>query len=225
MAVLDAAIRERVVPGRAEAQRAYLKSDLEFYGVAVGDVRAAVRLAGRPDHAELVALVSILWQSPVFEHRLAAVELLCRHVRLLGPADVPLVERLVRESHTWALVDPLAITVAGPIVTPADLDHWAADPDFWVRRAALLAHLAPLRGGDGDFEAFARYADQMLDEREFFIRKAIGWVLRDTGRKRPDLVFDWLLPRAARASTVTVREAVKPLSDDQRAAIAVARAG
>ena len=63
----------------------------------------------------------------------------------------------------------------------------------------------------------------MLDEREFFIRKAIGWVLRDTARKRPDLVFDWLLPRAERASGVTIREAIKPLSRPQRAAIDAAR--
>lgn len=60
----------------------------------------------------------------------------------------------------------------------------------------------------------------MLDEREFFVRKAIGWVLRDTSRKRPDLVFEWLLPRAARASGVTRREAVKYLSAEQRDAIA-----
>ena len=73
--------------------------------------------------------------------------------------------------------------------------------------------------GRGDFERFGRYADAMLEEREFFVRKAIGWVLRDTARKRPDLVYEWLLPRAARASTVTIREAVKPLSDAQRAAV------
>jgi 3-methyladenine DNA glycosylase AlkD len=63
----------------------------------------------------------------------------------------------------------------------------------------------------------------MLCEREFFIGKAIGWLLRDTGRRRPDLVYEWLLPRAARASTVTIREAVKPLSSVQRAAILAAR--
>jgi 3-methyladenine DNA glycosylase AlkD len=56
----------------------------------------------------------------------------------------------------------------------------------------------------------------MLDEREFFIRKAIGWVLRETGRKRPELVSEWLLPRAARASGVTVREAVKHLPERER---------
>ena len=56
----------------------------------------------------------------------------------------------------------------------------------------------------------------MLDDKEFFIRKAIGWVLRDTARKRPTMVYDWLLPRAGRASKVTLREAVKPLSETQR---------
>ncbi|HEY5454043.1 MAG TPA: DNA alkylation repair protein [Acidothermaceae bacterium] len=63
----------------------------------------------------------------------------------------------------------------------------------------------------------------MLDDSEFFIRKAIGWVLRDTAKKRPDLVYRWLLPRSSRASGVTIREAVKPLSIPQREAVLAAR--
>jgi len=63
----------------------------------------------------------------------------------------------------------------------------------------------------------------MLDEREPFIQKAIGWVLRDTARKRPDLVHGWLEPRARWASAVTIREAVTYLSDEQWEAIAAAR--
>ena len=55
------------------------------------------------------------------------------------------------------------------------------------------------------------------------IRKAIGWVLRDTGRRRPQLVLDWLLPRAGRASGVTLREALKPLSEEQRRQILSSR--
>jgi len=105
----------------------------------------------------------------------------------------------------------------------AVLDRWAGDDDFWVRRAALLALLVPLRKGGGDFDRFCRYADAMLDEKEFFILKAIGWVLRDTARKRPAMVYEWLLPRAGRASGVTLREAVKPLSAEQRAAVLAAR--
>ena len=105
----------------------------------------------------------------------------------------------------------------------AQLDRWAEDDDFWLRRSALLALLEALRRGGGDFPRFSRYADLMLEEKEFFIRKAIGWVLRDTARKRPDMVYEWLLPRAARASGVTLREAVKPLTDQQRGAVFAAR--
>ena len=102
------------------------------------------------------------------------------------------------------------------------LDRWAHDGDFWVRRSAMLALLRPLRRGKGDFRRFARYADRMLEEREFFIRKSIGWVLREAGKPQPDTVYAWLLPRAARASGVTVREAVKYLSSAQRAAVLAA---
>ena len=62
----------------------------------------------------------------------------------------------------------------------------------------------------------------MLTEREFFIRKAIGWVLRDTGRRRPDLVAAWLEPRIGQVSGVTLREAVKPLSPETAARLLAA---
>jgi Predicted DNA alkylation repair enzyme len=90
------------------------------------------------------------------------------------------------------------------------LDRWARDDDFWVRRSSLLAELAPLKHG-APFEPFARRADAMLDETEFFIRKAIGWVLRETSKTRPDEVYHWIAPRTHRASGVTMRETVKYL--------------
>jgi 3-methyladenine DNA glycosylase AlkD len=152
---------------------------------------------------------------------MAAVELLELEAQLLQPVDMTLVERLLREAKTWALVDGLAASVAGGLVERfpelnATLDRWATDEDFWVRRSALLALLGPLRAGRGDWPRFARYADAMLEEREFFVRKAIGWVLRETAKARPQLVYDWLLPRASRASGVTVREAVKHIPDPQK---------
>lgn len=231
-AAIDAELRDGGSAERAVAERAYLKSGLEHYGTPVSTVRTIVRARARrhPEltHDHVVALVEVLWARPVHDCRRACVELLdvCRD--RLGPADAVLLERLLRESLTWALVDDLAAKVMGGLVEEypeltAVLDRWALDDDFWLRRSALLALLIPLRQGGGDFERFGRYADAMLDEREFFVRKAIGWVLRDTGRTRPDLVFDWLLPRAVRASGVTIREALKPLSATQRSAIVAAR--
>ena len=98
---------------------------------------------------------------------MAAVELLrIYHDRLHGE-DMVLLERLLRGSRTWALVDPLAASVAGRLAerhpeAGSVLDRWAKDDDFWIRRAALLALLGGLRRGDGDFGRFARYADALL---------------------------------------------------------------
>ena len=234
VAEVDGQLRARVVSGRAEHEKAYLKSALEHYGVPVPAIRAVAKGVRKliPDlsHDELVDVVEALWSAPVHERRMVAVELLDAYADRLVPADMVLLERLLRESRTWALVDGLAGSVVGPLVERAPtaaavLDRWAVDDDFWIRRSALLALLESLRRGGGDFERFGKYADAILDEKEFFIRKAIGWVLRDTARKRPDVVFEWLLPRAARASGVTLREACEPLSAEQCAAVEAARRG
>ena len=92
----------------------------------------------------------------------------------------------------------------------------AADPD----RASTEKDY---RRGEGDWDRFAELADRMLEEREFFVRKAIGWVLRETAKRRPELVADWLEPRAQRAAGLTVREAIKPLSAHDRDRILTAR--
>jgi 3-methyladenine DNA glycosylase AlkD len=231
-AEIDSELRRQGSAARAVQEKAYLKSDLDHHGVSVPDVRAVARGIAKRRPAltrdELVALVEALWTGTVYERRRVAVELLEMCGDRLESRDIVLVERLLREARTWALVDELAAIVAGRLVERhaelgAVLDRWAADGDFWIRRSALLALLGPLRRGEGDFVRFSRYADLMLGEEEFFIRKAIGWVLRETAKKRPDLVYRWLLPRAARASGVTVREAVKPLSAQQRAAVLAAR--
>ena len=229
--VIDTELRAQGTSDRAQHEKRYLRSDLDHYGTSVPAIRAVAKaVAARcpiPTHDEIIALVSALWASNVHDCRMVTVELLDIYGEQLQPRDTATIERLLRESRTWALVDGLSASVMGHLVERfpelgSVLDRWAVDDDFWIRRAALLALLVALRRGEGDFERFGRYADAMLEEREFFIRKAIGWVLRDTARKRPDLVYRWLLPRAPRASGVTIREAVKPLSEGQRAAVLAA---
>jgi 3-methyladenine DNA glycosylase AlkD len=221
---IEAALREAANPVRATGAKAYLKSELEFLGVSVPATRSVVKafIREHPDleRGSVGELAEALWAKPIHERRMAAIEILDGYAAVLEPEDLGLIERLLREARTWALVDNLAANVAGGLVErfpelTREMDRWAKDADFWIRRSALLSQLLPLRAGRGDFERFARYADAMLDEEEFFIRKAVGWVLRETGKQRPDLVYDWLAPRTHRASGVTVREAVKRLAPDQ----------
>ena len=215
---------------RAINAKAYLKSDLEFYGVPSKRLRAAVRdlLTDNPDleKTDLKELVATLWQDPVFDMRGAAIAVLERRQRELDASDLELVESLLRSSYTWALVDWISTKVVAPVVSrePVAKDRlrrWSGDDDFWVRRAAMLSLLPDLRAGGGDFDLFASFAVSMLEEKEFFIRKAIGWVLRDTSRRRPELVAGFVREHRCRMSPLTYREATRNLPPKLREALDV----
>lgn len=223
MAGLCAQLAQLGKPERAVAEKRYLKSDLVHYGVPVPVVRKVVRAQVRNlSHDEVVSLVQDLWRQPVHECRLAAAIALAERAAVLSVADAQLLTELIRQARTWALVDvlvprPLAqLNAADPVGTTVVLDRWVADQDFWLRRAALLAHLKLVATDDPQWDRFTGYADDLLTDQEFFVRKAIGWVLRETARRRPEDVQRWLAPRTDRISGVALREAVKPLPESDR---------
>jgi 3-methyladenine DNA glycosylase AlkD len=236
---LHAGLRAHASPDRAAREKRYLKSDLDFMGVPVPVIRAEVRrmLRAHPEwdhdhgHDAVVGLVAELWSRPTHDLRRGAVELLVACDRLLTAADLALVERCIRTARTWAYVDDLAERVAGrlllrqPAVIATEMDRWSRDADFWIRRSALLALLPSLRaGGDGGTrERFTRYADGMVEEREFFIRKAIGWVLREISKRDPAWTSGWVDQRIDRLSGVTFREAVRRLEPGDRDRLVAAR--
>jgi len=212
-------------PERAEGQKAYLKSDLSFCGVTAAELRAEAKRFKRehPDleHDQLIGLVEELWQTQWHELRSVGIALLELYPDLLGQGDLALLEDLLRRSGSWAYVDWISIHIAGPIVeqspeTTKVLTRWASDSDSWVQRAAMLALLLPLRRGGGDFELFTAFASPMIAEKEFFIRKAIGWVLREVSKKRPQLAYAFLDRHIATVSGLTLREGSKYLPPEQR---------
>lgn len=212
--------RELGSPARAASERAYMKSELRFHGVDArtlrGECAAWCKAHGDLDREALVGAVDALFATDWFDLRSAAIALLEKRRRLLLPADAPWLVELARRGACWAHVDFLVTAVLGPVLEgdaslPRRVRAWAKDDDFWVRRAALLAQLGPLRRGGGDFALFAGIAAPMLPEKEFFVRKAIGWVLREVSKKRPELVLGFLLEHGAQASGLTWREATKYL--------------
>lgn len=209
-------------PATAEQQRRYMKSTSRFHGVPTATLRAEAKrlLTAHPelDHRMLIALVEALWKSGWWDLRSVAIMLLdLRSKKLLGPRDLPFLIALVRDAACWAHVDELAATVIGAVLAAhpeerAQVRVWARDADsFWVRRTALLAQLRVLRRGGGDFALFEEIAIPMLGEKEFFIRKAIGWVLRDVSKKRPELVRGFVARHRERMSGLSLREATKYL--------------
>jgi 3-methyladenine DNA glycosylase AlkD len=149
-------------PERAAAEKRYLKSDMDFLGAKLADIRRVARQAARDpglDREGAVRLVEELWSAPTFERRMAAALILELNADELRSEDLRLIERLIRESRTWALVDVLAGDVVGEMGLHhrirRTVDRWARDDDFWVRRSSLLAELTPLKHG-APFEPFAR---------------------------------------------------------------------
>jgi 3-methyladenine DNA glycosylase AlkD len=225
ISTLERRLRNVGSTDRAVNEKRYLKSDLDFLGVPTPVMRRLVKawldLHPELDRETLLRLVRELWKRRLHELRACGVLLLEARVRVLEPQDLELLEWMLRRSKTWAYVDAIAVHIAGPLVEGSpgltrELDRWAVDDDFWIRRSAILALLKPLRRGEGDWTRFVRFADSMLEEREFFIRKAIGWVLREVAKKRPARVRRFVSARIDRVSGVTLREAVKYLPPEDR---------
>jgi 3-methyladenine DNA glycosylase AlkD len=227
------ALREAGSSERAAHEKRYLRSDLEHYGVPVPTVRGIVKRAvsetvtaepGLLPRTRVLDLAAALWQVEVHECRLAAALLLDAGTGYLAASDTEVLERLIREARTWALVDVLAGSVAGHLLlrfpaVESDYRRWSRAEDQWVRRSGVLAFLQAVRKEehvDRYLPVVTAIADPMLEDPRFFVRKAIGWVLREAGKRRPDAVFAWLAPRADRISGVTVREAVRYLTPGQR---------
>lgn len=221
-------------PARAASEQAYLKHSFdEHLGVSVPVTRRIVadwRGDAGLDPDEVLAVARELWCSPVFDDRRAAAELWVAEAPHLGPEHLDELAAMVAEGRTWALVDPLAHVAAGVVLTSHPeavevADAWSGDGSFWVRRLSVLCLSRPVRAGAVPFATFERIADRLVDEREFFVAKAIGWVLRDIGRHDPKSVATWCAPRMARMSGVTWREARKVLAAPVVAELGARRAG
>ncbi len=227
-AIADELAAELIAAGteeRAINEKRYLKSEIEHFGVTVPEIRKLARRFARErkdlSKGELIDLTLELWDRDVYELRKLAVNVLAAKVSMLDAEDLVFLESLLRRSYTWALIDDMSFNVVAPVLSKIDdatsiRSGWSEDDDFWVRRTAMLALLPGLRRSTEGWTDFAEYADSMIEEREFFIQKAIGWILREVSKHSPHLVVGWLRPRAAIASSVTMREAIKYLPEHDR---------
>jgi 3-methyladenine DNA glycosylase AlkD len=220
-----AAVEQALLPlsdaDKAAPMRAYLLNQFDFLGLPAPVRRQAVRAIGKvmwPSSADLLAVAHLLWQKPQREFRYTAIDLLRQHSRMLGVADLPALCDLLQREPWWETVDGLSAVIAEVLhaavkQTPDAarvMDVWVTHPNFWVRRAAMLHQLGWRL--DTDASRLLAYAQQLAGEKEFFIRKAIGWALRDYARWNPHGVHDFLVQQRDVLSALSVREAAKHLT-------------
>jgi len=209
----------RAVPQNAPAMAAYMKSETPFLGVSSPDVRAVAKAAAQrfpvTTRAAYERNVLALWRLPHREEKRAAIAV-ARHYRAFVTAEsLELYERLVCEGAWWDYVDEIAVHLVGeallkdPDAAWPVIDGWIDDDAMWLRRTAILCqNRHNLRT---DQARLFDYCLRRADEREFFIRKAIGWALRQYAYTEPDAVRRFIDAHGARLSPLSVREAAKNL--------------
>lgn len=218
-------------PDRAPAMQRYMKSTMPFLGVGAAALTAALRPVFRahplPDVASFVATVRALYVDATHrEERYAAIALAraapSRRHRTLEV--LPLYAELVTVGAWWDLVDPIASHLVGelllrhPAPVGATLLSWARGDALWLHRTAILAQLRAR--ARTDLALLEAVLEPALASREFFLRKAVGWALRQYAYTDPDYVRRYVARHAAELSGLSRREALKHLGDDGDAPVA-----
>lgn len=212
-------LRLRADPEAAVAMAAYMKTTMPFFGVKTPNRAPITRALGErwpPETAsEYRRLVLALWERPHREFKYLAIGAARRHRRFVTPAAMPLYRRLVVEGAWWDLVDEVASGLAGAVlledrerITPT-LRRWLHDPDMWLRRSAIISQLN--HGSATDTGFLFECCAARGHETEFFIRKAIGWALRQYARTDPQAVRRFVAAQSERLSGLSRREALKHL--------------
>lgn len=228
--VLVAAVRDALAaagdPDRAVQQQRYMRSTLPYRGLTAPELRALLRPVLTEhrvdDRPTWEATARELWDHASHREEWYAVLALLRHRHYRSwqdPALLPLLLHLVRTGAWWDVVDELAGHLVGGVlhghrraVTPT-VRRWAVDEHLWVRRTAVLSQLR--HGPETDVALLTDVLDANLagspHGSEFFVRKAVGWALRQHARTDPDWVRAYVAERGDRLSGLSRREALKHL--------------
>ncbi|MFC9822951.1 DNA alkylation repair protein [Streptomyces erythrochromogenes] len=205
-------------PARAEAMTAYMKHVAPFLGIPTPLRRelskAVTKNTPRPSGTDVAALALRCWRLPEREYHYFAVDYLRRHVDTCSSGLLPVARHLITTVPWWDTVDLLAAHTVGPLVA-ADpdlalvMDEWIAGEDLWLARTALL-HQLRYKDATDTGRLFA-YCRRQAGHPDFFIRKAIGWSLREYAKTDPDAVRAFVDAERAALSPLSVREALKNL--------------
>jgi len=189
----------RADPERAIQQQAYMKSEMPFYGVPVPQVRTLTRVIAKEHKLNLAIIEQIsrqLWDQARFrEERYAAIAITGLTVAKGRLELVDLYEHQVRSGAWWDFTDEIAHRIADlhdaqPLATGQLVRQWSVADTFWLRRLAIISQLQ--RRSRTDQELLASVIEVNSADSEFFIRKAIGWALRDYAKVNPDWVRDFV---------------------------------
>ncbi|NNC81600.1 MAG: DNA alkylation repair protein [Acidimicrobiales bacterium] len=198
--------------------RGYMRDQFEYLGLNSPERRRANKpwiTQGKSAEAEdLLTFAEECWEENEREFQYCAMDVLRAGAKELEPKHLPRVRALIETKSWWDTIDSLGPWTVGTMVTShpelsAVMDEWIDDDNHWVARSAILHQLGYKERTDGD--RLFSYADKRGGDTEFFIRKALGWALRQYARVDPDAVRAYVEDNADMLSGLTKREALKHL--------------
>jgi 3-methyladenine DNA glycosylase AlkD len=210
-------------PAKAAPMQAYMKSAMPNLGVQkparVAALRPVLRDHRLPDRDTWEDTVRLLWDEAEYrEERYAATDIARYRSYGVWATDVsslPLYDYLIVSGAWWDHVDEIAIRLVGPLVrlhpeqvTPV-MRRWARDPDRWRRRASVICQIGSRDATDTALLTECILAN--IDDPDFFLRKGIGWALREHAKTDPDWVRAFATSYRARLSPLSLREATRTL--------------
>lgn len=218
---VQAKLRAETNPERARQQQAYMKSEIPYFGLSVPRCRRIAHEVLRdhpPQNSNLwVTSILLLWREATHrEERYVAIELFLhkKFAHWLVPGQLPVLEEMVVTGAWWDYVDSLAARGMGTMLvndrvqTKRILFKWAKDQNFWKRRVAILAQLKSKTNTDVDL--LSKCIKPSIGHSEFFLRKGIGWALREYSKTDPDWVKEFV-EKHPELSNLSRREALKHL--------------
>jgi 3-methyladenine DNA glycosylase AlkD len=204
---------------KAVGMAAYMKTEMPFYGIQnpqrLPVYREMKKRFPASSHKDYEAGILALWNLPHREEKYAALQFAQQNDSFVGIESIPLYESLIREGAWWDLVDEIAIRLSGRAQlkerteVKSVMEKWIKDENLWVRRAALISQVGHKQ--KTDTKQLFKHCLLVAHEREFFMRKAIGWALRDYSWCDPDAVIKFLDENGDKLSPLTKREGAKRL--------------
>lgn len=198
----------------AKGMRRYMREQFDFLGIKAHQRRELVAeiFENNPpaDVNDLEAIIRDMWQLPYRELQYTACDYVFMYRAKLGARHLAFLRYLIITRSWWDTVDTLATRSLGDLAlrygqVRLAMDKWIRDPNLWIRRSALLYQLKFREYTD--WERLKNYCLLCAKEDDFFIRKAIGWALREYGKVNPTEVKRFVLSNEF--SSLTVREALK----------------
>lgn len=224
---VEASLREMADPVQAIPMRAYMKDIAPFLGIPKPQRAAAQRVFGFPPAADAVDACRQLYALPEREFHYVATSVLRKYGPTFAPEALADVKWFVQTHSWWDTVDELTKAVGGITRTHTflepTLETWVRDNDFWVQRAAILHQLG--FGHRTDEERLFRLCLVQASNKEFFVRKAIGWALRDYAWTNPEAVRNYVAQHQGEFSPLTIREALKNIDNPRAGTRSVAPKG